>query len=62
MNGGSKMKTSSTGFLMLSITWLIVSLIWFFWVKNIAIGVIWLCAGIIELIIALVSRKNTKKK
>jgi len=56
------MKTSSTGFLILSIIWIIVSLIWFLWIQNIAIGLIWLCAGIIELLIALISRKNKRDK
>ncbi|MEE1125964.1 MAG: hypothetical protein U0L18_08560 [Acutalibacteraceae bacterium] len=55
------MKTSSTGLFILSITWIIVSLLWFLWVKNTVIGVIWLCLGIIEFTIALIIKKKEKK-
>ena len=34
------MKLSSTGCLILAVTWLLVSLLWFFWVKNTAIGIL----------------------
>lgn len=56
------MKTSSKTLFILSITWIIVSLLWFLWVKNTAIGVIWLCMGIIELIIAFISKKKEQNK
>ena len=52
------MKTSSRGFFILSITWIIVSLLWFIWIKNTIIGIIWLCLGITELIIAIISKKK----
>lgn len=52
------MKAGSTGSLVLAITWIIISLVWFLWAKNIAVGVIWLCAGIFALVIALVKRRN----
>lgn len=55
------MKTSSKALFILSITGIIVSLIWFLWVKNIMIGVIWLCVGIVELIIAIISKKKEQK-
>ena len=52
---------SYNGFLILSITWILVSLIWFFAMENTAIGIIWLCVGIVELIIALIKRNKEKK-
>ena len=36
------MKLSSTGCFVLAVTWLLVSLLWFLWVKSTAIGVVWL--------------------
>ena len=55
------MRTSSTGFLILSVTWIVVSLLWFFWVKNPAIWCVWLCVGIAALVIALISGKKNGK-
>ena len=55
------MKTSSTTLFILSITWFIVSLLWFLWVKNVIFGVIWLCLGFFELIIAIISKKKSEK-
>lgn len=52
------MKISSTGCFALSITWILVSLLWFFWVGNAMVGVIWLAVGLIELLIALKLRKK----
>jgi len=52
------MKTSSKALFILSITWIIVSLLWFLWVKNTTIGIIWLCLGIVELIIAIIRKKK----
>jgi hypothetical protein len=40
--------------------WIVISLFWF-WAENIALGTIWLCAGFIELFIALVRRSKEKK-
>jgi ABC-type branched-subunit amino acid transport system permease subunit len=60
--GGRIMKKSkSTGYYILAIAWILVSLVWFFWVKNIPIGCIWLAVGIFELIIATCVRKKEKK-
>ena len=56
------MKTSSRGFFILSITWIMVSLLWFLWIKNAMIGVIWLCLGIVELIIAIISKKKEQQE
>ena len=52
------MKISSTGCFALSITWILVSLLWFFWVGNAMVGVIWLAVGLIELLIAFKLRKK----
>ena len=58
---GIMMKTSSKALFMLSATWMIVSLLWFLWVKNAAIGITWLCLGIVELMIAIIRKKKEQK-
>ena len=55
------MKISSTGYFVLSITWIIVSLLWFLWIKSTLVGAIWLCIGIIALVVAFISRQNERK-
>jgi hypothetical protein len=54
-------KSKSTGYFILAIAWILVSLIWFFCVKNIPIGSVWLVIGIFELVIAICVRKKEKK-
>ena len=56
------MKLSSTGCFVLAVTWLLVSLLWFLWVKSTAIGVVWLIVGAAELAIAFVMRHKEKRK
>ena len=51
---------SSKGMIVLGIMWILASPLWF-WAENTAVGIIWLCAGIIELIIALIRHNNNKK-
>ena len=51
---------SSKGILILAIIWIILSPAWF-WAENIAMGIIWLCVGVTELIIALIRRNKEKK-
>ena len=51
---------SSTGILILAIIWIILSAAWF-WAENTAMGIIWLCAGVTKLIIALIRRNKEKK-
>lgn len=51
----------STEILILAIIWTFGSLLWFFCIQNIMMGTIWLCAGIAELIIALIKRSKEKK-
>jgi len=48
---------SNTTRLVLSIVWMIVSLLWF-WAENTVLGVIWLCAGTIGLIVSLARRRK----
>ncbi len=52
---------SCNGILILSITWIITSLVWFFAIENTVVGMIWLCGGIVELIITLIRRNKEKK-
>ena len=56
------MKRSSTGCFLLAVTWLLVSLLWFFWVRNITIGVVWLMIGVATLGIAFLMRHKEKRK
>lgn len=56
------MKNSSRGYFILSITFFLISLLWFLWIKNTIVGVIWLCIGIIELIIAVTSKRDELKR
>ena len=50
------MKLSSTGCFILAVTWLLVSLLWFFWVKNTTIGIVWLIVGAGELVLSFIMR------
>jgi hypothetical protein len=43
---------------ILAIAFLIVSLMWFLWVKNIGMGIVWLAAAILEFIVAVVCRSK----
>lgn len=52
---------SCNGILILAITWILTSPVWFFVIENTAVGIIWLCGGIVELIIALIRRDKEKK-
>ena len=50
----------SKGIFILAITWIVISLFWF-WAENIVLSIIWLCVGVSELFIALVKRSKEKK-
>ena len=50
----------SKGIFILAITCIVISLFWF-WSENIALGIIWLCVGVIELFIALLKHSKEKK-
>ena len=52
---------NSTGNLILAIMWLLLSPLWFFIIENTVMGTIWLCAGIVSLIIGLIRRNKEKK-
>ncbi len=49
----------STGILILAFMWIFSSPLWLL-TENTAMGIIWLCAGMIELIIGLIRRKKEK--
>lgn len=51
---------SIKGNLILGLMWIALSLLWF-WAENSTMGIIWLCVGIMELIIALIRRNKEKK-
>ena len=48
---------SSKGILILAIIWIILSP-FCFWAGNTVMGIIWLCAGAAELIIALIKHNK----
>lgn len=52
---------SCNGILILSIAWILTSPVWFFVIGNTAAGMIWLCGGIVELVIAQIRRDKEKK-
>lgn len=53
---------SSTGNLILGIIWILAASLWLLAkLENTAMGIIWLCAGIAQLIVALIRRKKEKK-
>ncbi|MDD6489032.1 MAG: hypothetical protein PUG48_04355 [Clostridia bacterium] len=54
-------KINSTGCLILAVIWFLISLYYFLGMKNIAIGILWLLSGIVELVIALVMHSKEKK-
>ncbi len=51
---------SIKGNLILAIIWIFASSLWFF-MENTVMGIIWLSAGVVELIIGLIRRKKEKK-
>lgn len=51
---GQQMKPNKS-FLVLAITWLLVSLV-HFCSRNILMGITWLCVAIVQLIVAFVSK------
>lgn len=55
------MKNSSRDYFILGVNFIISSLLWFQWVQNTIMGVIWLCLGLVELLVALIIKKKEKK-
>lgn len=47
--------------IILGITFILCSAIWFLWVRNIAMGIVWLAIGILELCIAAILYWRSKK-
>lgn len=56
------MKTNSKTFFILGIVFILLSLMWFFWIKSTVTGIIWLCAGLAELAAAFCQRLKEKKE
>ncbi len=66
------MKTNGKTFIILGITFILcsaiwflwvrnIAAIWFLWVRNIAMGIVWLAIGILELCIAAILYWKSKK-
>ena len=55
------MKYNAKSPFIMAATFLLLSLVWFFWIKNTATGIIWLAAGLFELILGLIVRAKEKK-
>ena len=55
------MKNSSRDYLTIGISFIISSLLWFQFVDSTIMGVIWLCLGLVELLVALITKKKEKK-
>ena len=51
---------SSNGISILAIIWIILSPAWLL-AEHSVMGIIWLCAGVAELIIAIIRRNKEKK-
>ncbi|MGN1456983.1 MAG: hypothetical protein ACI4XP_03390 [Acutalibacteraceae bacterium] len=54
-------KINSTNCLILAVIWFLISLYYFFGMGKIAIGILWVLSGIVELVIALVMNSKEKK-
>ena len=52
---------NAKGTFVLAIMWIVLSLVWFFLAENPALGIMFLCVGVIALISGLV-RENKEKK
>lgn len=56
-------KTKSKAVFIIAITWILVSLMWFFIADNNFIGIVWLIVGLVELVIATIMQvKESKEK
>lgn len=56
-------KTKSKAVFIIAITWILVSLMWFFIADNNFIGIVWLIVGLVELVIATMMQvKESKEK
>lgn len=57
-----KVKVSYKCNLILAVIWVLTSLLWFLWIENTAVGIVWLLGGIVELVIAIVMLYKEKHK
>lgn len=55
------MKNRSRAYLVIGISLIISSLLWFRWVESTVMGVIWLCLGLVQLVIAFIVKRKEKK-
>ena len=53
-------RTGSNGYFFLSATFILLAVLWFFWLKNRTIAIVWFCTGIAELCIAVVARRKER--
>jgi len=52
---------TNKGSLFLSLTWIVISLLWFLRMDSPIVGFVWLVAGIFELVITMIGRKEERK-
>ena len=52
---------TNKGSLFLSLTWIVISLLWFLRMDSPIVGFAWLVAGIFELVITMIGRKEERK-
>jgi hypothetical protein len=51
----------SIAFFVMAICFALIALVWFIWVKNTTVGVIWLIAAVLELFVASAEHKKENK-
>ncbi len=48
-------------YLILSIVWIVFSLLWFFLIKNVSVGILWLSSGVVGLVVVLILKARHNK-
>lgn len=51
--GEKNMKAHGKTCIILGVVFILLSLMWFFWIESTVTGILWLTAGIVELIAAM---------
>lgn len=54
-------KMSSKAYFIIAATFFVIAMMWFFWIKSTAVGIIWSVVAAIELIIALLVKHKEKE-
>ena len=54
-------RTGSNGYFILSATFILLAFLWFFWLENRTIAIVWFCTGVAELCIAVVARRKERR-